>query len=435
MRIFLLGLALLVGLGLAPAGARAQAPPFQERRLANGMRAVVQERPWSRVAAISVGIAGGSRHEDPATVGAAHFMEHMYFQGTPRRPSIAIAQRELESVGGWNNAWTGVETINFQVMVPAEAFDLGLDVLSDSLVNSTFPAEQVERERQVVIEELNGGRNVPWRYALELLQQRILAGHPASQLPGGSRETVRTITRETILAFRDEHFVAGNMVVAVVGNVEAEAVFPKLEAAFAQMRQGTVPAFPRVAPPRPTPSRTELELPIRQAQLAAGLAVVGEDHPDRSALEVAASLLGSGGQRLRTALVDEGEAASSVGTGYWEFSDVGVWLAIASADPGDVERAIDLLRGELRRLREAAPTDEEIGATISYLVGRARLGREGSMSEAMSLAAGHVTGTYEPLDDYVARIEAVTPAEVQRVARQYLDPDKLTTVILRPRAS
>ncbi|MCC7105436.1 MAG: insulinase family protein [Chloroflexi bacterium] len=416
-----------------PADAAEPAPTLQVRTFANGLRAVIQERPWSRVSAISVGIAGGSRHEDPSTVGAAHFMEHMYFQGTPRRPSVAIAQQDLEAVGGWNNAWTSTESINFQIMVPAEAFDLGLDILSDSLVNALFPAEQLERERRVVIEELNGSRNTPWRYGLELLQRQVLAGHPAAQLPAGSRETVQSISRDTILKFRDEHFVAANMVVAVVGNVQAAEVFPKLEAAFANMRQGPVPTSLPSAPPPPKPGLTTVDMPIQQAQISLGIPVVGENSPDRSPLEVAANLLGDGGQRLRRTLVDEEEAASGVGTAYWQFSDVGVWVAVASADPKDADRAIALVRGELAKLREAAPDDEEVAASIGNLVGSARLAREGSMAEAVSIADGYVTNTYETLEEYVDRISRVTPADVQRVARQYLDPAQLTIVEVRPR--
>src|SRR5215208_5166927 len=201
------------------------------RTLPNGMLVLVVERPTTEVAAISIGIRGGSRDEEPETVGAAHFMEHMYFQGTPTRPTSQSIDREITSVGGWNNAWTGWESINFQAVVPAREFDRALDVISDILVNSLFEESKIDKERRVVLEELNRRLNSPSGHIQDVFARTIFEGHPAENLPIGNRETLARSTREVLAKFRDTYFVANNMVVAVVGNVEHEATFERVGAA------------------------------------------------------------------------------------------------------------------------------------------------------------------------------------------------------------
>jgi len=154
-------------------------PGLFSNRLQNGMLVLVRERPSTEVAAISVGIRGGSRDEEPETVGAAHFMEHMYFQGTPKRATSQDIDREITSRGGWLNAWTGWESINFQVVVPDGEFDRALDVISDLLVNSLFEESKIDKERRVVLEELNRRLNSPSGHVQDVFAQTIFAGHPA----------------------------------------------------------------------------------------------------------------------------------------------------------------------------------------------------------------------------------------------------------------
>src|SRR6266516_4882827 len=159
---------MLTGGALAAAGPISSAAPpgpsepgLFSQRLSNGLLVVVRERPSTEVAAISVGIRGGSRDEEPETVGAAHFMEHMYFQGTPTRALSQDIDREITSRGGWLNAWTGWESINFQVVVPNAEFERALRVISDLLVNSLFEESKIDKERRVVLEELNRRLNSP----------------------------------------------------------------------------------------------------------------------------------------------------------------------------------------------------------------------------------------------------------------------------------
>jgi predicted Zn-dependent peptidase len=400
--------------------------------LGNGLRAVVRERPGSEVVAVSVAARGGSRDEEAETVGAAHFMEHMYFQGTPRRPDSVDIDRDVEARGGWANAWTGWESINFQIVAPGDSFDLALDVIADQMVNSLFAAEKVDKERQVVLEELIRGLNTPSERAQDLFLPAVFGDHPARHLPIGSRETINQSTRDVLVRFRDTYFVAGNMAVAVAGTVEHEQVFRSLDAAFAGLRTGPVPPF--VVAPIP-PARANLVTaasPGQQARIVLGGPGPGQLDPDRYPLHVIVALLGTAGRRLESEIVDRRGLAASVAPLHLELTDVSVWGVSAGLRPANVDPVVELIRTELRRLRDEPPGAEELAEALAYLRGTQQLARERSVDLAEELSEGEVLGTYESIDAYLARVEAVTAADVQRVARAYLDPDEHTLIVLRP---
>jgi predicted Zn-dependent peptidase len=426
-----LALTLVIGEPPQSLGAQPDADVFRET-LPNGMRALVKERPGTEVIAISVGIRGGSRDEDAETVGAAHFMEHMFFQGTPRRPDAASLGREVEALGGWTNAWTGWESINFQVVTPREGLDVALDVISDQMVNSVFAEDKIDKERRVVLEELNGRLNAPAQRAADLFFVEVFGDHPARNLPIGNRETVNAANRDVLLKFRDTYFVAANMAVAVVGDVDHRAVFPKLAAAFSEMRTGPVPA-PKVAPvPPPVSRRVVAQSPGQQARVLFGGPVAGSNSEDRYALEVADAILGGAGRRLRSEIQDKRSLASSVGSFYSELTDVGLWAVDVGTQAGNVDQVVELIRAELRRLRDAPPPAADLDEAKAYIRGNYLLDRERSVDLAEELADGTVLGYYEPIEVYLAKIDAVTAEDVQHVARAYLDPENYTLTVLRP---
>jgi predicted Zn-dependent peptidase len=436
----LLGILLLAGLLMdtsRPASAQSQRfDPRQEGvsvdTLPNGLRLMVKERPTTEVAAISVGIRGGSRDEELATVGAAHFMEHMYFQGTPERPTSQLIDREITSRGGWLNAWTGWESINFQAVVPAREFDRALDVISDILVNSLFEESKIDKERRVVLEELNRRLNSPSGHVQDVFARTIFQGHPAENLPIGNRETLARSNRDVLVKFRDTYFIASNITVAVVGNVQHDEVLPKVQTAFANMRTGPQPAFHPAQPP-PTVARTvDGTAPGQQARLAMGVPAPGSANDDRYALDVLTAVMGESGRWLTNEVVEELGLASAIGVAFWELTDVGVWEVWSTTAPENLPRVQQVVLDQVRRLRDGRISDTDLEEARSYIRGSARLSQESSISQAQRLADGVAIDRYEPIDHYVERIMAVTAEEVQAVALKYLDPDRMTVVILRP---
>jgi predicted Zn-dependent peptidase len=430
-----LAAALLVGVSLMTLtpGVSAQLdsePDVFSTMLPNGLLVVVRERPSSRLSAITVGIRGGSRVENDATLGAAHFMEHMFFQGTPRRRVLGDLDRDLEKLGGYSNAWTGQESINFQIVVPDYAFDIGLDIMADMMVNSDFPEDRFEKERKVVLEELNRSRNDPQAYAGEIFYQEVARGHPIEKLPIGSRVTINNITRDVILTYRDTYFVTGNMVVAVAGNINHEDAFAKIGAAFANMRHGTRPDIATVPPPPASPRRVGVPYSAQLVQISYGFPVPGSNSNDRYPLEVADTVLGGVGQRLFTDIVDNEGLALNVSSSYPEYTDIGVFEIAATAAPASVQAVIDRITEHLHRLATEPLSEADLEDAKLSIAGSLELRQESVSGLAQELSDGVAMGYYMPIDQYVAHIQAVTPADVQRVAAAYLDPANALIVTL-----
>jgi predicted Zn-dependent peptidase len=400
--------------------------------LASGMTVLTRERPYADVTAISISVRGGSRNEHDDTVGAAHFMEHMFFQGTPSRPTSDAVFGPISARGGWLNAYTSFENINFQAVVKNEDFDLALDTLADMLVNSLFAEDRIDKERQVVLEELIRGKNDPRRYAVELFFKNVWDEHPARNLPIGSRETLANSDRKVLTAFRDANFLASNMVTAVVGDQVHEAVVARVAEAFAQMPNGRKPEFLTAPVPPAKVRRIEESIPGTQAQIVVGLPAPGADHPDTYALDIVSATLGEVGRRLVGEIRDKRGLAPGVGSSYSTLSDVGCWWAMVGTSPGNVDQVIELIREQMRRIRSEPPAASELEDAKSYIEGRAVLGLQTSIAFAQYLADREAIGVEPPLDEYLRRVSSVTVEDVERVANAYLDPDAATLVLLRP---
>lgn len=421
---------------MAVEGRTPQRPPGEAGvawcELPNGMLLVVKRRPGLEVAAISVGIRGGSRDEEKRTVGAAHFMEHMYFQGTPTRSGWAEIDGPISSRGGWLNAWTGWESINFQVVIPRRDFGVALEVQADLLVNALFAEEKLDKERRVVLEELNRRLNSPGTNVQDAFARIVFEGHPAFHLPIGDRETIGNSTREVLVAFRDGYFVASNMVVAAVGDFEAEPTFAAIAAAFKGMRTGPHPPFHPAPPPPPRPRTVQIEGPGTQSRLVMGVVAPGSDNDDRYPMDVLTAVLGESGRRLENVVVEQLGLAADIGVAFWELTDVGVWQIWVALAPANVEPTIEVVRKQLQRLRDEPLSDQELQEARAYIRGQTRLGLETNGSQAQHLSDGLALGRYQPIEAYLRHVGRVTADDVQRVARRYLDPEQLTVAILNP---
>jgi predicted Zn-dependent peptidase len=400
--------------------------------LASGMTVLTRERDYADVTAISISVRGGSRNEHDDTVGAAHFMEHMFFQGTPTRPTSDAVFGPISARGGWLNAYTSFENINFQGVVKNEDFDLALTTLADMLVNSLFAEDRIDKERQVVLEELIRGKNDPRRYAVELFFKNVWDEHPARNLPIGSRETLANSDRRVLVAFRDANFLASNMVTAVVGDQKHEAVVERVMAAFQRMPNGPRPVFEQAPHPAAKAGRIEETIPGTQAQIVLGLPAPGADHADTYALDIMSAVLGEVGRRLVGEIRDKRGLASGVGSSYSTLSDVGCWYAMVGTSPGNVDQVIDLIVEQMRRIRSEAVEASVIEDAKSYIEGRAVLGLQTSIAFAQYLADREAIGVEPPLEEYLRRVSSVTVEDVQRVAQAYLDPDAATLVLMRP---
>lgn len=399
--------------------------------LPTGLTVLTRERPDTATVSLRLAVRAGSRDEDDTTSGGSHWLEHAFFLGTETRPTSQAIDNAVSAVGGVTNASTGWEHTDYWKLVPAEDFDLALDVLADQLLHSTFRPEAFERERRVVFEELKQRNDDTGTRAFDEFIRRVFVRSPLRRDPGGTIESVQAIPIPTILAYKDQRYRTGNMAVAAVGRLRHQEAVEKIERALSGLPRGPRDVRPPVAEPvQREPRLLDIDEGSRLAEMRLGWPVPGDLDADAPAMYVLEDILGTTGRRLNEEIRDRRALATSVGLAYLSFSDAGALMIFAATQPERVAPVLQLALAEVQRLRDGAVTDEDVATSLRAIAGRRALGDELNQNQAQR-AVGEVTGTIESFDEYLARLRAVRPADVQRVAQKYLDPVAHTLVVVR----
>lgn len=397
--------------------------------LPSGLTIFTRERPDTSTVALRVAVRAGSRDEDATTLGGSHWLEHAFFLGTARR-SVDEIDGAISAVGGFANASTGWDHTDYYNLVPAEHFELALDVLADQLLNSTFPRDAFERERRVVFEELKQRNDAPSVRAFDEFIALVFQVSPLRQHPSGTIESVQSIPIETILAYRDARYVTGNMAIAVSGSITHDAAVARIAEAFAGLPVGERSDRPSIAEPvQAEPRGLRIGDGTRLAEVRLGWPTPGDDHADSAALYVLDDILGATGRRLSEEIRDRRALATSVGVDYLAFHDAGALLLAATTQPDRADAVVELMLAEIERLRDGEVSEDDLRASLRAIAGRRALSDEPNLAQT-GRATIEVSGVLDSSEEYQARLRAVTPEDVQRVAQQYLDPGNYTLVLV-----
>lgn len=428
---------LLVLTGAAPALVGAQSgvkggANFSRHVLPTGLTVLIEDRPGSGLVAVNVAILAGARYETDEAAGAAPFLEELFMDGTPTRPSRRDLLRAITSRGGDLSADAGWEVVNLSAEMANEDLGVAVDVLADMLLNSTFARERFEAEREIILQNLIEREDNPARVFSDVAFGTILGDPNLRHVPAGSLETADALSYENLVRYRTSRTVAGNTIVAVVGDVREPEVLALVQRAFAALppgpRQQPRP-LPRIAPP----PLVERDAGSEQSNVAVALRTPGVEAADRAALVVLSGMLGGGGQRLYTEIRDRRGLAYATGASLLQMPDAGVLLAYAGTDPINTQTVAALLRDELDRLVRERPTDAEVARAIAYFVDGQIVDLETDSARASDLIRREALYGYAPPREYFLNlIRRVTPADVQAAAQRYLAPDRVTTVILGP---
>jgi len=404
--------------------------------LANGLRVVTTPMPTAQSVSVNLFVGTGSRAEERGVQGLAHFLEHMVFKGSERRPSAMAIAEAIEGAGGVLNAYTTKEVTCFWNHLPFDKLELGMDVLADMILHPLLEAGEIERERSVVQQEIRRNHDQPGVWVGELLTQAIYGDQPLGWSTVGSEETVAAIQRQHFRSYMDAWYAPGNMVVSVAGNVShAEVV------ALARRHFDGCPAsaFPSFLPldSNPPAQRVAAEgRPITQANVAMGLPALPRRDPDRYALMVFNNLLGRGmSSRLFKEVRERRGLAYSIGSAVSRFFDTGLLLISAGVAPEKLKEAVRVILDELRRLVEERVSEEEMAKVRDYSVGSFRLSLETAM--ALGQRAGELLLTMdeiEPIEAVVEKLRAITADDILRVAGRIVRMDKVTLAVVGPEA-
>jgi predicted Zn-dependent peptidase len=402
--------------------------------LSNGLRIVTTPLATAQSVGISLFIGAGSRAEARGSQGLAHFLEHMIFKGSERRPTAMAIAEAVEGAGGVLNAYTTKEITCFWNHLPFEKLDLAMDVLADMVLHPLLDAKEMERERSVVQQEIRRNRDQPGVWVSELLSQAFFGDQPLGWSTAGNEETVATIQRQHFLDYMDAWYVPANTVMSVAGNVNHQEVVALASRHFQDRPARSSPSFLPLDSDLPTQRVAVDSRPISQANLAMALPSFARKDPDRYALMIFNSLLGRGmSSRLFKEVRERRGLAYSVGSSVSRYFDTGVLVISAGVALQNLNEAVRVIVDELRKLVDEPVGEEEMTKVRDYSVGSFRLSLETPM--ALGQRGGELLLTMdeiEPIESVVEKLRAITADDVMRVARRIVQPDKLVLAVVGP---
>ncbi len=406
----------------------------QKTTLDNGLRLVTAPMPHTRSVSLGLFIGTGSRYENDAQAGISHFIEHMCFRGTSRRPISRDIATAIEGVGGSLNAGTDKELTIFWCKVAQPHFPLALDVLTDMLLDSKFEPDDIEKERHVIMEEINMCRDSPSQRVGMLIDELLWPGHPLGRDIAGTRESLTGISRAMLLDYLQTQYQPTNTVIAIAGAIEHKETIASANRSLGQWRSARpslkyLPCYEQTGSRISIESRPDLE----QAQLCLALPGLSLFHPKRFVLDLLNVILGEGmSSRLFTEIRDKKGLAYSISSYVDHFSDTGALTVAAGVEPKQLEVAISAILEELSRLKEPMST-EELTKAKEFSKGHLLLRLEDSRSVAgwmggQELLARRILS----VDEVVAIIDAITAADLQQLAQELLTGDKLRLAVVGP---
>lgn len=403
--------------------------------LDNGLKIVTEKIESVKSVSVGIWIKTGSRNETDRQAGITHFLEHMLFKGTESRSSYDIAM-SMESVGGYLNAFTSSEYTCYYSRCLNTQFPRALDVLSDMVLHPSFPEEEIEKEKKVVIEEMKMYRDSPDDYLFEEFSNKLFEGHPLGRPIIGFEETVSAFDRQDLYEYMEERYQPWNILVAVAGNANHGEVvsmvsdyFGKLELRGEDQENPELPSY--------HVSNQMLTRDIEQTHLILGRRGLDYDHEDKYRLLLANTVLGGGmSSRLHQNVREKYGYCYSINTFNQSYQDTGVYGVYVGTDRDYVKHVRKLIENELEKLQQEPIPEKELSEAKAQLKGKLMLSLE-SMSNRMSrLAKSELYfNRFVTLDELIENIDRVEADQVQAFAREFFDKDRFSEAILLPENS
>ena len=406
---------------------------YQRTVLDNGFPVLTSSMPHTRSVSMAIFIRTGSRYESDEIAGVSHFLEHLLFKGTKQWPSARELSEAVEGVGGVINASTDREMTVFWCKVARPHFRRALSVLVDMMLNPILDPTEVEKEREVVLEELRMTNDYPTNRVDLLIDETLWPGQPMGRDVGGSQESVTGITNEQILAYMRSQYTPGNSVAAVAGDISHEEVVDLFSEALDEWKPAEPLTWYPVRDEQETPRIRVEQRKTDQAHLCVGLHGLPLAHPDRYALGLMNVMLGEGmSSRLFLELREKQSLAYDVHSSVNLFRDCGSLIVYCGVEPQKSERAVGAILEQLNDLPGNVP-ESELEKAREFSKGRMLLRMEDSRSVAMWMGAQEsLTGVVRSVDEVVERMDAVSTADIGRVAGDLIREDKLNLAVVGP---
>ena len=410
-----------------------QSIEFRRDILDNGLRVVTSEVPGARSASIGVFIGVGSRYESEEKSGISHYIEHMLFKGTRRRPQPVQISGAIEEVGGALNAATEQELTLYWCKVPEFHVEESLELLIDMLRESLFDPGAVESERKVVIEEVNMISDTPSYKVDSLIDEMLWPDHPLGRDIGGTKETISRLSRGEMLDHMARYYTPSNIVVSVAGGISGDSVVERMDSLSEGWAAGTPDMWTPVTRRSREPQVRVQYRGTEQTHLSIAVPGLSLLHPDRYAMDLLSVILGEGmSSRLFVELRETRGLAYDVHSAVAHFLDSGALVITAGVDPKSIYDAVQAIMEELAKLRDGVPC-AELERAKRLVAGRLLLRMEdnwtlASWAGSQELLLGEISG----VDEVIESVKAVGPEELRRVANDLLVSDRLNLAVVGP---
>lgn len=402
--------------------------------LANGLRVLMVPMPGLQSVTVLAGVAAGSRNETPAKAGLFHFLEHMAFKGTKKRPTPAEVAKVVDSIGGENNAGTSKEFTEYWAKAESRHLERLFDFWADNLRNPIFAVEQIEKEKHVVMEEINLYEDLPMRRVSEVFESLVYGETSLGRDIAGKKETVAKIERNDFVNYLRRFYFPRNMVLAVAGSFKETAVRRLAKKYFGDWAKRPGLKREKLVLKQTAPRLKVVYKKTDQAHFCLGVPGVSYGDRDRFAVSVMASLLGySRSSRMYQRVREERGLAYYVRTEADFNTDVGLLVTQAGVSLEKIEEAMGLVLGEYRRLTEETVGAGELQQAKDYLRGQLILSLEDSFNMASHYAVqALLEGRTRSVEEILAAVDKVTAADIRRVAGRLLRPEKMNLALIGP---
>ena len=395
----------------------------------------VATKPMTQMESVSIGawIRAGGRYEDEKNSGISHLLEHILFKGTEKRDMMTIKQ-EIEGRGGSFNGFTSEEHTCYLVKVLSKDIELGIDILSDMVLNPKMAEEEIKKEKSVIIEEINMYKDIPAHYVHEILAEIMWPGQPLGMPLSGTVESVSAITRNELKAYKEKYYHPKNMLLMATGKIK-EDDFLKLSKKYlpgADAKKGS--EFLKVNVKQSSPLVKVYFKQTEQTHLALGVHSLDRSHPDRYAMSLLNIILGANmSSRLFHIVRDEMALCYEISSGVRKYEDCGAFVVSAGVDNKKLVKALEVSLGELARIKKEPVGKDELGRAKEYYKGQLLFALEDTMSHMLWLGEKIISGEKDfSIKSILDRIDAVNPDDLMRVSKETFKDEFLNLAVIGP---
>jgi len=409
---------------------------YKKTTLDNGLRIVTHRMPGMKSAALGIWIKVGGRYEAAANKGISHYLEHLLFKGSKKYSCRGIKE-SIEGVGGSLNGFTSEELTCYLVKLPSRHLDMGLGILSDMVINPLLSAEDIAKERTVILEELKMYKDLPQSYVYELLDGLLWPGEPLGMSIIGTLESVNKIDKEALANFKAKYYTPLNIVISAAGLLHHDELITRVRSIFAKVKDTGVNSFVKAYEHQDKPQLNIFNKDTEQTHLALGFHAFKRDHPLRHALGLLHIILGANmSSRLFNEVREKRGLAYEIGTQVKRFHDTGAFIVHAGIDNNKVEDALGVILDELHKISSKSVSADEFKRAKEFYLGQLMLALEDTLDHMLWLGESSASlDRTHTLEDIIREVNKVTAQHLRQAAETMFKNASLNLALIGPLGS